>query len=218
MQPPPVRSGFGRRSPAPRDEPTPSVLPTTTNYSATSSSSSYTRYPSSAPASSMRGPPPPHTTATMRPDSPPASAYFHQQQQQQHGPPGGAHTPELRAAPGAGAHFAYSTTLRRHPAEDPLAAIAHGPQVLRDEGPAGLWHKAVDVFGGAGASAASGGQANGHGHGYAPVPKEEQKDTASARFAHYSVEVSVANLFFVVVVKAVLAERHHLHFLVCFAK
>ena len=160
-----------RRSPAPRGSPS---IPSAQPPAGGSSSSSYSRYQPSMSAPAMRTPPQPHPLSPARADTPPASAYFTNI-------PSGSHAHEARPTPDAGAHFAYSTTLRRHAADD--HALASTQQVLRDEGAAGLWHKAVDVITGAQQQAQN---------GYAQAPREETGETASGKFAHYTIEVRLA--------------------------
>jgi P-type Ca2+ transporter type 2C len=111
-----------------------------------------------------------------RSDSPPASSYFPGVSQDAEGEP--------RPTAGADAHFAYSTTLRRHNTDGPL-----GSAVMPDaEAVQSLWQMAVKAV-----------TRERHEHyerlenGHArPVPLEhvQQKDTPSAKFAHCTVEVS----------------------------
>ena len=117
----------------------------------------------------------------VRADSPPASAYF---------PLLSADTnARLRPTPDAEAHFSYSTTLRRHQSEG--AAALASPAVFAaavNAEATSLWTRAVNAI--------TGRQTN----EYQPVEsgratpsvqaREEAKDTASGKFAHYTVEVS----------------------------
>jgi Ca2+-transporting ATPase len=135
------------------------------HYSATTSSSS------------------PYTTRRLlhhppRTSSPPASTYF--------SPPAGEAHMELQPTPGAQAHFAYSTTLRRHtaPPTSPhgttfpaLESIRHA---VTDQSPAGLWDRLVSTVTGK-----SGGSPE--ENGYLPVAKNEQ--TPSATYSSYDPDV-----------------------------
>ena len=134
-------------------------------YSATSSSSS------------------PYTTRRLlhhppRTSSPPASTYF--------SPPVGDDQMEMHPTPGAQAHFAYSTTLRRHslPHAPPHGEAFPGRESVRyavtDQGSAGLWDRLLGIVKGK-----SGGSPG--GNGYIPVAKTEQ--TPSATYATYHPDV-----------------------------
>ena len=116
-----------------------------------------------------------------RTESPPASAYFSEFAGDDH---------ELQpTTPDASAHFAYSTTLRRHHTDLPLGS-AHGPtfnnlRTVVEEGPGGLWDRLVQMVK---APFTSGG---GAGTYERISTKEEKRDTPSARFVYYSIEVSL---------------------------
>ncbi|KAH8103426.1 calcium-transporting ATPase [Cristinia sonorae] len=108
-------------------------------------------------------------------ESPPASAYFSEFA-------GDDHEFAPQPTPDANAHFAYSTTLRRHHVEMPVSA-----QVVREEGVLlermSTWMRATFGVGGGG-----GGGGDGEGQ-YERIPmKEERKDTPSAKFVYYTVE------------------------------
>lgn len=123
--------------------------------------------------------PPPRTTS-----SPPASAYFTQFATDD------SHVLEPTVAD-ADSHFAYSTTLRRHHPEGPLgfpptprANLDEFRHAIAEEGPAGLLQRAVSFV----KSYFSGSESNDYER--LPVYRDEQKNTPSARFAHYPIEVS----------------------------
>lgn len=123
--------------------------------------------------------PPPRSTA-----SPPASTYFTQYASDD------SHVLEP-TVPDADAHFAYSTTLRRHHPEGllifpptPRSHIDEFGQSVSEEGPVGLFQRAVYFA----KSYFPGSEENEYER--LPVHRDEQKDTPSARFAHYSIEVS----------------------------
>ena len=122
----------------------------------------------------------PHTTRRHlhyppRTSSPPASTYF--------SPPVGDDQIELHPNPNAQAHFAYSTTLRRHslpptsPHGEDLPGVSHA---ATDQGSAGLWDQLLGVVKGK-----SGGSPE--ENGYIPVAKTEQ--TPSAIYSTYHVDV-----------------------------
>ncbi|EPQ55398.1 Ca-transporting ATPase [Gloeophyllum trabeum ATCC 11539] len=126
----------------------------------------------------------------QRSPSPPASAYFTSI------PPDHGHEPE--PSPGAAEHFAYSTTLRRHHTE-PFGPSASGSlptlgslgSVVSQEGPSGLWNRAVSFV-----KSRLGGQENDleNGNGYANgLRKEPHEETPSARFAHISAEDTISH-------------------------
>ena len=134
---------------------------------ASSSSSAFSR-----PAYNMsQGP---HGQAPPRSPSPPASAYFPLLSDDR-----------LRPVPNAESHFAYSTTLRRHHADATLGSPSDIAHVVEAEA-SSLWSKAVALVTG---QPPEGAVENGR---LSPKPpqREERRDTVSARFAHYSVEVS----------------------------
>ncbi|EMD32983.1 hypothetical protein CERSUDRAFT_118411 [Gelatoporia subvermispora B] len=128
----------------------------------------------------------------QRTASPPASAYFSHFT-------GDPHQDPLPNTPDATAHFAYSTTLRRHTVDHlglPTPATAGTlPTVLGElrtvvatEGPSGLWQRTV-------------GRLVAHFRsrdGYESLPTHAQKDeqhqdTPSARYAHYTVQDTLAH-------------------------
>ncbi|KAF9222361.1 calcium-transporting P [Gyrodon lividus] len=133
---------------------------------------------------------PGHSQPDHRVPSPPASSYFPSVSDTQAGEP--------QPTPGASTHFAYSTTLRRHQAEGSLSL--HLPPKLSDITPGvtaeELWQKAVSAVTGQRAQddALEGGYSLVRGRTTPPLThREDQKDTASARFAHWSVEDTVAH-------------------------
>lgn len=115
----------------------------------------------------------------QRSPSPPASAYFPLLSAD--------HSARLRPTADAEAHFAYSTTLRRHQSEaSALASPAHLASAVNAEA-SSLWTRAVGVITGQRRDDYGVGTENGRASPTAQ--RVEQKDTASARFAHYSVDV-----------------------------
>ncbi|KAH9174469.1 calcium-transporting ATPase [Lactarius sanguifluus] len=124
----------------------------------------------------------PYTTRRLlhqppRTSSPPASTYF--------SPPVGDDQMEMQPNPGAQAHFAYSTTLRRHsvPPTPPHGAAFPALESIRyavtDQSPAGLWDRLLSMVKGK-----SGGSPE--ENGYMPVAKTEQ--TPSATYSSYDVD------------------------------
>lgn len=115
----------------------------------------------------------------QRSASPPASAYFPLLSAD--------HSARLRPTADAEAHFAYSTTLRRHQSEaSALASPAHLASAVNAEA-SSLWTRAVGVITGQRQDDYGARMENGR---VSPAgQRAEQKDTASARFAHYSVDV-----------------------------
>ncbi|KAJ8509298.1 hypothetical protein ONZ45_g8513 [Pleurotus djamor] len=109
-----------------------------------------------------------HDTATRSP-SPPASSYFPMLSAD-----GSA---RLRPTPDADAHFAYSTTLRRHHT-DSLATV--------EAEASSIWQRIVSFITG-NPPPIEGGRGS-------PIPqKEVSKDTVSSRFAHCSPEDTIAH-------------------------
>lgn len=119
-----------------------------------------------------------------RTPSPPASAYF---------PLLSADTnARLRPTPDAESHFAYSTTLRRHHSDG--AALSSPTQFAAavEAEATSLWKRAILTITGQPEPVANveGGLPTSRTQlGGGLQPKEEKKDTISAKFAHYSVEV-----------------------------
>ncbi|TBU36913.1 hypothetical protein BD309DRAFT_1023970, partial [Dichomitus squalens] len=125
--------------------------------------------------------------AQYRSESPPASAYFSHFSGDHHEEPQPTH-------PDANAHFAYSTTLRRHTLEGPLGipATPSGSSMpslgelrgaMETEGVKGVWDRTV------GRLTAAFTQREDYER--LPTHREEahgQKESSSARFAHYSVQ------------------------------
>ncbi|KAF7294027.1 Calcium-transporting ATPase 1 [Mycena kentingensis (nom. inval.)] len=103
--------------------------------------------------------------------SPPASTYFPQLSSE-----GSA---RLRPTADAESHFAYSTTLRRHHAEQLSPTDFASTEVSN------LWTRAMNVVAGRPEEDARGTPTQ--------VPKAEAKDTMSARFAHSSVDETIAH-------------------------
>jgi Ca2+-transporting ATPase len=134
---------------------------------------------SSASDYRVNGSPTVYNTIHPRSPSPPASAYF---------PLLSAGTDaRFRPTADAESHFAYSTTLRRHQSEG--AAALKSPAVFAAAVNAeafSLWRRAINLVTG---------QRN-HDYqrvenGTPDVSTHEAKDTASAKFAHSAVDVSL---------------------------
>lgn len=123
--------------------------------------------------SSTGYPPPDH----IRSPSPPASSYFPSFADSEFGEP--------QPTPGATSHFAYSTTLRRH--TDPMGLA---PQKLSDGSTEGLLQKALRVVTGTRSRDDEASYSLVNGRSSPPrTIREEKRETPSARFAHWSVEV-----------------------------
>ncbi|PPQ78974.1 hypothetical protein CVT25_002258, partial [Psilocybe cyanescens] len=123
-----------------------------------------------------------HSASIPRSPSPPASAYFPLLSAD--------NNTRLRPTPDADAHFAYSTTLRRHQSES--AAALASPAVFAaavNAEATSLWTRAVNTI--------TGRQTNEYqvvesGRETPPVVREENKDTASGKFAHMSAEATIS--------------------------
>ena len=126
-----------------------------------------------------------------RSPSPPASSYFPRVSLDLDREP--------QPTPDADQHFAYSTTLRRHQRERSLsilqnptaAGIQNMASELRSEGFTGLWQRALRAVSGWTAD-----QADTMENGYIPITAEveaAQKETPSTRFAHRTVEDTLAH-------------------------
>ena len=152
-----------------------------------SSYSARARY-SANPSPSARPPP---AYAQYRSESPPASAYFSHFS-------GDHHQEPQPSRPDTNAHFAYSTTLRRHTLEGPLGlpppppgggitSIGELRSVVEAEGARGIW----DRTGGRLIAAFT----QREQYERLPMHKEEsaQRESVSARFAHYSIQVRCHN-------------------------
>ena len=127
--------------------------------------------------------------AQYRSESPPASAYFSHFS-------GDHHEEPQPTRPDANAHFAYSTTLRRHTLDGPLGiqtaplgssipSLGELRGALETEGVKGVWDRT-----GGRLIAAFTNQRDDYER--LPTHREEghvQKESMSARFAHYSVQV-----------------------------
>ncbi|OSC97591.1 calcium-transporting ATPase [Trametes coccinea BRFM310] len=165
-----------KRSPSPlpgyNGQPAPSA-----SASSTSARARYNANPRSA------------TYATYRSESPPASAYFSHFS-------GDHHEEPQPTIPDASAHFAYSTTLRRHTLEGPLGlphpsagvpSLEELRTAVQAEGARGLWERTV------GRIIALFSQQN----QYEQLPTHVEagtlhKESASAKFAHCSVQDTIA--------------------------
>ncbi|KAI0752814.1 calcium-transporting ATPase [Daedaleopsis nitida] len=158
------------------------------DYPAEGSSSYTTRARYSANASPSARPPPAY--AQYRSESPPASAYFSQFS-------GDHHQEPQPSRPDTNAHFAYSTTLRRHTLEGPLGlpppppgggitSIGELRSVVETEGARGLWERTggrlIAAF------------TQREQYERLPMHKEEsQRESVSARFAHYSIQDTLSH-------------------------
>ncbi|KAH8827830.1 Ca-transporting ATPase [Flagelloscypha sp. PMI_526] len=113
--------------------------------------------------------------AGPRTASPPASAYF------PHLSPDPNASGGLRPTPDAGDHFAYSTTLRRHPTLDQhsIENALSSPQHFVDEA-SSLWGRALATL-------------TGHDRQQNQPESGQTHDTASAVFAHTSIEDTIAH-------------------------
>lgn len=131
----------------------------------------------------------PPVYAAHRSESPPASAYFSHFS-------GDHHFEPQPTRPDANAHFSYSTTLRRHTVEGPLgipppsaggiSSLGELKSVVETEGAKGLWERTLGPV-----VAAFSGRDQ---YERLPTHREREQDTsqkesASARFAHYSTHV-----------------------------
>ncbi|KAJ7350798.1 Ca-transporting ATPase [Mycena albidolilacea] len=135
---------------------------------AASSSSSFVRHHAFAPMHDQQ-----------RSASPPASTYFPLLS--------GDSGARLRPTADAESHFAYSTTLRRHGADgSPISPIDIAHAVNAEA--SSLWTRAVSVVTGQPL------ETNLENGRMTPPPMQEQlRDTMSARFAHCSIEETVAH-------------------------
>ncbi|KJA28829.1 hypothetical protein HYPSUDRAFT_33216 [Hypholoma sublateritium FD-334 SS-4] len=138
---------------------------------AASSSSNY-RIPQNSASVYGHGP---------RTPSPPASAYF---------PLLSADTTtRLRPTPDAESHFAYSTTLRRHHSEGAALASPAVFAVAVNAEATSLWTRLVNTITGKSTNEY---QTVENGRDTPPMTQRtESKDTASAKFAHHTVEATV---------------------------
>ena len=133
-----------------------------------------------------------------RSSSPPASTYFTPFD-------GGHHVDPQPATPEAGAHFAYSTTLRRHRTEGPLGLGTPGSAngfpklgelrtVVEEEGPSGLWQRTVGMVKGL--------LSKDEGYEKLATPMTSvNRETPSAIFAHRPVEVRLLSFHVAYVTK-----------------
>lgn len=127
----------------------------------------------------------------QRSPSPPASSYFPSVSAIQSGEP--------QPTPGASTHFAYSTTLRRHHLEGPSLQISPNfNDITSSEGLPSLWQKAKGTI-----ARLSDGAENRYelvpaGERVSQPPSRlredrERRETSSARFAHWTVEDTLAH-------------------------
>ncbi|KAI0365072.1 calcium-transporting ATPase [Pilatotrama ljubarskyi] len=156
------------------------------DYSGPPSASASTSSARARPLANSRVP----AYASYRSESPPASAYFSHFSGDHHDEP----QPTI---PDASAHFAYSTTLRRHTLEGPLG-LPHPPgpgisslgelrTVVETEGAQGIWERSV------GRVLSAFTQRDRYER--LPTHRDEgpnQKESASAKFAHCSIQDTLA--------------------------
>lgn len=127
----------------------------------------------------------------QRSPSPPASSYFPSVSAIQSGEP--------QPTPGASTHFAYSTTLRRHHLEGPSLQISPNfNDITSSEGLPSLWQKAKGTI-----ARLSDGAENRYelvpaGERVSQPPSRlredrDRRETSSARFAHWTVEDTLAH-------------------------
>ncbi|KAG6830949.1 hypothetical protein H0H87_006710 [Tephrocybe sp. NHM501043] len=122
------------------------------------------------------------TYQSTRSPSPPASAYFPLLS--------GDTRARLRPTPDAESHFAYSTTLRRHPSEAAaLASPAHLANAVNAEAQT-LWSRAIGYVTGNRSDYESLAE---NGRVSPPTQRDVQGTTASAQFAHTSVQDTIAH-------------------------
>jgi Ca2+-transporting ATPase len=115
----------------------------------------------------------------QRSPSPPASAYFPLVQDDVH--------PRFQATPDAESHFAYSTTLRRHHVDGGALPTPKGLAAAVNAEASSLWSQMINFFSG---RTKNDYQLLENGRETPPVQQRmELKGTASAKFAHCSVEV-----------------------------
>jgi Ca2+-transporting ATPase len=123
----------------------------------------------------------------QRSPSPPASSYFPSVSAIQSGEP--------QPTPGAATHFAYSTTLRRHHLEGPnLQLSPNFNDVTSSEGLPSLWQKAKGVLARFSDGAENRYELASAGEWVSQPSRlredRDRRETPSARFAHWTVEVS----------------------------
>lgn len=122
----------------------------------------------------------------QRSPSPPASAYFPLLQDDVH--------PRFQATPGADAHFAYSTTLRRHHVDGAALSTPKGLAAAVNAEASSLWSRMINFISG---RTTNDYQPLTNGSDTPPVhERAEPEGTLSAKFAHCSVEVCTQIAFF----------------------
>jgi Ca2+-transporting ATPase len=114
----------------------------------------------------------------QRSPSPPASAYFPLLQDDVH--------PRFQATPDADAHFAYSTTLRRHHVDGAALSTPKGLAAAVNAEASSLWSRVINFISG---RTTNDYQPLENGSDTPPVQRPESEGTLSAKFAHCSVEV-----------------------------
>lgn len=123
----------------------------------------------------------------QRSPSPPASSYFPSVSTIQSGEP--------QPTPGAATHFAYSTTLRRHHLEGPILHPDFSG-ITSSEGLPSLWQKAKGVLGRQLSDNAAETRyelAERVGQHSRLREDRDKRDTPSARFAHWTIEDTLAH-------------------------
>ncbi|KAF8633311.1 hypothetical protein AX17_004485 [Amanita inopinata Kibby_2008] len=145
----------------------PSILPITSPAPLSTTSAVFHR----SNLGSARGPP-----------SPPASAYFPLLSENAHG--------TLRPTPDAEAHFAYSTTLRRHHTEvHALRSPADFAAAVNAEATT-VWSRTINLI--TGRNSQEQDRVEEGRPKTSTTQRESKSDTLSAKFAHYSVEHTIA--------------------------
>lgn len=122
----------------------------------------------------------------QRSPSPPASAYFPLFQDDVH--------PRFQATPDADAHFAYSTTLRRHHVDGAALSTPKGLAAAVNAEASSLWTRMINFISG---RTTNDYQPLENGSDTPPVHRRVGPEgTLSAKFAHCSVEVCTQIAFF----------------------
>lgn len=134
------------------------------------------------------------TVHPPRSPSPPASAYFPSLSSDANA--------IFRPTPDAESHFAYSTTLRRHQSE--AAAALKSPAVFAaafNAEASSLWTRVVNTV--------TGRQMNEYQRVENGTSKDDAKNTASAKFAHYPIDVSPNRIYLVLSTELSYVHRPH---------
>jgi hypothetical protein len=134
-------------------------------------------------------PQPPSATGAVPPrsPSPPAASYFTFLS--------GDANDRLQSTPDAESHFSYSTTLRRHHSDGAALTSPHDFVTAVGNEATSMWKRAILAVTGQPDQDAdvlpttTTAPPNGRPPSVGALQKEEKKDTISAKFAHYSIEV-----------------------------